>query len=190
MLINTQINTTTSYHTHMHHLASFVTAKSKRRKKLSFYHQNPNQQERKTQPDECTVPRAVMDGWKWSVRWRQSGSRDRDDKVAGFSIKSSITFLHCLTCGPYNYGTCPPNSSAQRGMNGLALCSVCSVLPLYPKFHLKMFTEVRLICECFWSLCPAHFLSWATSWHCDTSQTSASAMRNFQDFLLFRSWDV
>lgn len=40
----------------------------------------------KTKPDEHMVLRAVMDGREWSAIQKQRGSRDHDDKAAGFSF--------------------------------------------------------------------------------------------------------
>lgn len=42
--------------------------------------------EEKTKPDEHMVLRAVMDGREWSAIQKQRGSRDHDDKAAGFSF--------------------------------------------------------------------------------------------------------
>lgn len=56
----TQINTPTPKHNHMHQLTRFMTFE--KGGQLCFHHQSPNQLERKTKPEEHMVLRAVMDG--------------------------------------------------------------------------------------------------------------------------------
>lgn len=57
-----QINTSASVQNHMHQLAGLSTGGQ-----LSFHKQHPNQQERKTNPDEHMVVKAVMDGREWGA---------------------------------------------------------------------------------------------------------------------------
>ncbi len=46
----------------MHQLTCFMIFEKAKGGQLCFHHQHPNQQERKTKPDEHMALRAVMDG--------------------------------------------------------------------------------------------------------------------------------
>lgn len=68
----TQLTTPTRKHNHMHQITRFMTLKNKTKGgQLCFHHQNPNQQEGKTKPDEHMVQRAAMDCKEWGTRSRQ-----------------------------------------------------------------------------------------------------------------------
>lgn len=122
---------------------------------------------------------AVMVWWKWSMRWRQTGSRDQDEKAAWFYITVIFCFLCWLTCGIID----------QLFLILQISVPLCLLRPasIHPEFQLL--TEIRLICEGFWSCARfTPFLEWHSTvachkhWHLQWESSKASCCSEAEMF--------